>query len=31
MKIDFVPQFRKKVLFGKMRKYLNTVFHEILR
>ena len=25
----FVPKYRKKVLYGKIRKYLGTVFHEL--
>ena len=27
----FVPKFRKKTLFGKIRKYLKGVFHELAR
>ena len=27
----FVPKYRKKVLYGKIRKYLITVFHELVR
>jgi len=29
--IVFVPKMRKKVLFGKIRKYLKEVFHELAR
>ena len=29
--VVFVPKFRKKTLFGKIRKYLKGVFHELAR
>ena len=29
--IVFVPKFRKKTLFGKIRKYLKGVFHELAK
>lgn len=29
--IVFVPKFRKKILFGKIRKYLKGVFHELAK
>jgi putative transposase len=29
--VVFVPKFREKVLFGKIRKYLKGVFHELAR
>jgi putative transposase len=29
--VVFIPKFRKKVLFGKIRKYLKGVFHELAR
>ncbi len=29
--IVFVPKFRKKSLFGKIRQYLKGVFHELAR
>ncbi len=29
--VVFVPKFRKKSLFGKIRKYMKGVFHELAR
>ena len=29
--VVFVPKFRKKLLFGKIRQYLKGVFHELAR
>jgi len=29
--VVFVPKFRKKALFGKIRQYLKSAFHELAR